>query len=57
MSAALDLTLDLMRRASVSPDDHGCLDVIGARLTIDSTPGKGTTIRVVAGATDEIQEI
>ncbi len=32
-------------------------DVIGARLTIDSTPGKGTTIRVVAGATTEIQEI
>jgi succinyl-diaminopimelate desuccinylase len=32
MSAALELTLDLMRRASLSPDDQGCLDVIGARL-------------------------
>ena len=32
MSAALELTLELMRRASVSPDDQGCLDVIGARL-------------------------
>jgi succinyl-diaminopimelate desuccinylase len=32
MSAALALTLELMRRPSVSPDDHGCLDVIGARL-------------------------
>ena len=32
MSAALELTLELMRRASVSPEDQGCLDVIGARL-------------------------
>ena len=32
MSAALELTLELMRRASVSPDDQGCLDVIGERL-------------------------
>ena len=32
MSAALELTLELMRRASVSPADQGCLDVIGARL-------------------------
>src|SRR5687767_13827412 len=32
MSAALELTLDLMRRVSVSPEDRGCVDVIGARL-------------------------
>ena len=32
MSAAVDLTLELLRRASVSPEDHGCLDVIGGRL-------------------------
>ena len=32
MSAALELTLELMRRASVSPADQGCLDVIGARI-------------------------
>ena len=32
MSAAVELTLELMRRASVSPDDQGCLDVIGPRL-------------------------
>jgi succinyl-diaminopimelate desuccinylase len=32
MSAALELTLKLMRRASLSPDDQGCLDVIGERL-------------------------
>jgi len=32
MSAALELTLELMRRASVSPEDQGCLDVIGERL-------------------------
>jgi succinyl-diaminopimelate desuccinylase len=28
----LALTEDLLRRPSVSPEDHGCLDVIGARL-------------------------
>jgi succinyl-diaminopimelate desuccinylase len=32
MSATLALTEDLLRRPSVSPEDHGCLDVIGARL-------------------------
>ena len=32
MSATLELTCDLLRRPSVSPEDHGCLDVIGARL-------------------------
>ena len=32
MSAALELTIELLRRASVSPEDRGCLDVIGGRL-------------------------
>ena len=32
MSPALALTEELLRRPSVSPEDHGCLDIIGARL-------------------------
>ena len=32
MSAALELTIELLRRASLSPEDRGCLDVIGRRL-------------------------
>jgi len=32
MSATLALTEELLRRPSVSPEDHGCLDVIGTRL-------------------------
>jgi succinyl-diaminopimelate desuccinylase len=32
MSSTLDLTADLIRRPSVTPDDHGCLDIIAARL-------------------------
>ena len=32
MSDALSLTEELLRRPSVSPEDHGCLDIIGARL-------------------------
>src|SRR5512145_737624 len=32
MSDALELTLALIRRASVSPQDEGCLDLIGSRL-------------------------
>jgi succinyl-diaminopimelate desuccinylase len=32
MSPTLELTAELLRRPSVSPEDHGCLDVIGARL-------------------------
>jgi succinyl-diaminopimelate desuccinylase len=32
MSDTLALTEDLLRRPSVSPEDHGCLGVIGARL-------------------------
>lgn len=32
MSAVLDLACDLIRRPSVTPEDAGCLDVVGARL-------------------------
>lgn len=32
MSPTLALTEDLLRRPSVSPEDHGCLDVIARRL-------------------------
>jgi len=32
MSPTLELTADLLRRPSVSPEDHGCLDIIAARL-------------------------
>lgn len=32
MSDVLDLTIDLCRRASVTPDDAGCQDVVAARL-------------------------
>ena len=32
MSPTLEITADLLRRPSISPDDHGCLDVIAARL-------------------------
>lgn len=32
MSDAVELTLALIRRASVSPQDQGCLDLIGSRL-------------------------
>lgn len=32
MSSTLSLAEDLIRRPSVSPEDHGCLDVIASRL-------------------------
>jgi succinyl-diaminopimelate desuccinylase len=32
MTATLALTEDLLRRPSVSPEDHGCIDVIASRL-------------------------
>ena len=32
MTDALELTLELLRRPSVSPEDQGCLDVLGQRL-------------------------
>jgi succinyl-diaminopimelate desuccinylase len=33
MSPTLELTLDLMRRASISPDDAGCQSLMAARLS------------------------
>ena len=35
MSAVFDLTQALMRRASVTPDDAGCQELIAARLELD----------------------
>ena len=32
MSATLELTAELLRRPSVSPEDHGCIDVLAGRL-------------------------
>jgi len=32
MSPTLDLATDLIRRPSLTPEDHGCLDLIAARL-------------------------
>ena len=32
MTATLELTQELLRRPSISPEDHGCLQVIAARL-------------------------
>ena len=32
MSPTLELTQQLLSRPSVSPEDHGCLDIIAARL-------------------------
>jgi succinyl-diaminopimelate desuccinylase len=32
MSPSLELTEDLLRRPSVSPEDHGCIGLIGSRL-------------------------
>jgi len=32
MSSTLDLAADLIRRPSLTPEDHGCLDLIAARL-------------------------
>jgi succinyl-diaminopimelate desuccinylase len=34
MSSTLKLTIDLISRPSVSPEDHGCMDVIAARLEL-----------------------
>ena len=33
MSAVLELTRELIRRASVTPDDHGCQALLGERLS------------------------
>jgi len=32
MSATFEIAADLIRRPSVSPDDHGCLEVVASRL-------------------------
>jgi succinyl-diaminopimelate desuccinylase len=70
MSPTLELTADLLRRPSVSPEDHGCLDVIAARLatigfrnerfTYDpvdnlwATRGSGHPVLCFAGHTDVV---
>jgi succinyl-diaminopimelate desuccinylase len=70
MSHTLELTADLLRRPSVSPEDHGCLDVIAARLatlgfrnerfTYDpvdnlwATRGSGHPVLCFAGHTDVV---
>jgi succinyl-diaminopimelate desuccinylase len=70
MSPTLALTEDLLRRPSVSPEDHGCLDVIGARLealgfrnerlafgpveNLWSQRGKGRPVLCFAGHTDVV---
>lgn len=70
LSPAIALTADLMRRASVSPEDKGCLDVLGARLEkvgfnnerIDFPPvsnlwskhGSGRPLLCFAGHTDVV---
>jgi succinyl-diaminopimelate desuccinylase len=66
----LDLTLQLMRRASVTPDDGGCQDIVGERLqalgftvqalgfgdvrNLWATHGTGHPIVVFAGHTDVV---
>jgi len=70
MSPTLDLTAELLRRPSVSPEDHGCLDVIGARLAalgfrserlsyppvenLWGTRGGGSPVLCFAGHTDVV---
>jgi succinyl-diaminopimelate desuccinylase len=70
MSATLDLTLELVRRPSLCPDDQGCLDIIGARLAalgfrnerlpyppVDNlwaTRGSGRPVLCFAGHTDVV---
>ena len=70
MTATLALTADLLRRPSVSPEDHGCLDVIAARLMplgfaierLDFGPvanlwarrGEGNPVLCFAGHTDVV---
>src|SRR5512137_1405056 len=70
MSSTLSLTEDLLRRPSVSPEDHGCLDVIGARLqalgfrnerlryvpvdNLWATRGRGRPVLCFAGHTDVV---
>ncbi|MFT4561513.1 MAG: succinyl-diaminopimelate desuccinylase [Gammaproteobacteria bacterium] len=69
-SATLDLTLELLGRRSVTPDDAGCLDVIAARLVacgfrteflnfgdvtnLWATHGDGLPVFTFAGHTDVV---
>ena len=70
MSATLELTADLIRRASVTPTDAGCLDIIAARLAplgfaiehlpfgevsnLWATHGTGEPVFTFAGHTDVV---
>jgi len=70
MSPTLELTRELVRRPSVSPEDHGCLDLICARLAplgfhnerlqygpVDNlwaTHGAGRPVLCFAGHTDVV---
>jgi succinyl-diaminopimelate desuccinylase len=70
MSRTLDLTAALLRRPSISPEDHGCLDIIGARLealgfrnerlqyppvdNLWATRGEGGPLLCFAGHTDVV---
>jgi succinyl-diaminopimelate desuccinylase len=70
MSPTLKLTAELLRRPSVSPEDHGCLDVIGGRLealgfrverlryppvdNLWATRGSGRPLLCFAGHTDVV---
>ena len=66
----LELTIELLRRISVTPQDAGCLDIIGARLeaigfklevfpfgdvtNLWATHGHGSPVFVFAGHTDVV---
>jgi succinyl-diaminopimelate desuccinylase len=70
MSAVLELTMDLMARASVTPDDAGCQDLVAGRLraagfAIEPLPfgtvqnlwashGSGSPVLVFLGHTDVV---
>lgn len=70
MSAVLDLTLDLISRNSVTPEDKGCQDLIAERLTqsgcsvqrlnfenVDNifiTHGQGSPVLLLLGHTDVV---
>jgi succinyl-diaminopimelate desuccinylase len=70
MSPTLELTLDLLRRPSVSPADHGCIEALCARLAplgfsnerlpfgpvenLWSRRGKGGPLLCFAGHTDVV---
>ena len=70
MSAVLELTSELIRRASVTPDDHGCQALLGDRLSragfavetlrygevcnLWATHGEGGPVLVFLGHTDVV---